>query len=152
MNYTSNHHLPQWIRSDRVRMDDFNAAMANIDAALTTAIAKADAAIAKADAAYSPENRSFVIGSYHGDGDESVQVKLGFKPSLVIISGIQECTSYEDTSDINRFFAITGDNKNVRNRVQITASGFTIYPIGTGGAYNPNLNVIGRTYDYIAFK
>ena len=31
MNYTNNYHLPQWERSDRLLMDDFNSAMANIE-------------------------------------------------------------------------------------------------------------------------
>jgi len=35
MNYTPNHHLPQWVSSDRVRMSDFNAAMANIEPGLS---------------------------------------------------------------------------------------------------------------------
>ena len=31
MNYTTNYHLPQWVESDRIMMEDFNAAMAGID-------------------------------------------------------------------------------------------------------------------------
>ena len=31
MNYTTNYHLPQWVESDRILMEDFNDAMANID-------------------------------------------------------------------------------------------------------------------------
>ena len=31
MNYTTNYHLPQWVESDRILMEDFNEAMANID-------------------------------------------------------------------------------------------------------------------------
>ena len=34
MDYTANHHLPQWEKSDRIMMDDFNAAMADIEAGL----------------------------------------------------------------------------------------------------------------------
>ena len=35
MDYTQNHHLPQWIKSDRIMMDDFNAAFASIDKGLS---------------------------------------------------------------------------------------------------------------------
>lgn len=35
MEYTKNYHLPQWVKEDRVLMDDFNAAMAGIESGLT---------------------------------------------------------------------------------------------------------------------
>lgn len=31
MEYTTNYHLPQWVETDRILMEDFNQAMANID-------------------------------------------------------------------------------------------------------------------------
>ena len=34
MTYTQNYQLPQWVKSDRILMDDFNDANAKIDAAL----------------------------------------------------------------------------------------------------------------------
>ena len=34
LNYTENYQLPQWVESDRVLMDDFNAANAKVDQAL----------------------------------------------------------------------------------------------------------------------
>ena len=34
MDYTQNYHLPQWVETDRLLMDDFNDAYAAIDAAL----------------------------------------------------------------------------------------------------------------------
>ncbi len=36
MNYTENYHLPQWVKSDRIMMEDFNAAMSSIEGGLTT--------------------------------------------------------------------------------------------------------------------
>ena len=32
MNYTKNYRLPQWVKEDRIMMDDFNAAMASMEA------------------------------------------------------------------------------------------------------------------------
>ena len=34
MNYTENYHLPQWVKEDRIMMEDFNAAMAGIEKGL----------------------------------------------------------------------------------------------------------------------
>ena len=34
MNYTTNYHLPQWVESDRIMMEDFNEAMEAIDTGL----------------------------------------------------------------------------------------------------------------------
>ena len=31
MNYTTNYHLPQWVESDRILMEDFNEAMESIE-------------------------------------------------------------------------------------------------------------------------
>ena len=35
MNYTTNYHLPQWVESDRIMMEDFNDAMASIETGLS---------------------------------------------------------------------------------------------------------------------
>lgn len=35
MEYTKNYHLPQWVETDRIMMQDFNAAMADIESGLT---------------------------------------------------------------------------------------------------------------------
>ena len=34
MDYTKNHHLPQWVKSDRIMMDDFNQMCRDIEAGL----------------------------------------------------------------------------------------------------------------------
>ena len=40
MNYTENYHLPQWVKDDRIMMEDFNAAMAGIERAFTDSSAE----------------------------------------------------------------------------------------------------------------
>ena len=84
MNYTKNYRLPQWVKSDRIMMDDFNAAMSSMESGMTRAEGKADAAAAAANAAkqtadtakqgadnaYSPSNKPFVAGTYVGTGAE----------------------------------------------------------------------------------
>ena len=44
MEYTTNYHLPQWVETDRIQMEDFNAAMASIDAGMQTIKENADTA------------------------------------------------------------------------------------------------------------
>ena len=51
MNYTKNYHLPQWVKEDRIMMDDFNRMCADMEAGLTQNAASAAAADAKAAAA-----------------------------------------------------------------------------------------------------
>ena len=43
MDYTQNYHLPQWEKTDRVLMDDFNSAMANLDEGISAAQSTAEA-------------------------------------------------------------------------------------------------------------
>ena len=44
MNYTTNYHLPQWVETDRIMMEDFNEAMAGIDGGIAgEAAARAEA-------------------------------------------------------------------------------------------------------------
>ena len=49
MNYTKNYRLPQWVKEDRIMMDDFNAMNSSIENGLTKTAAAANAA--KTDAA-----------------------------------------------------------------------------------------------------
>ena len=37
MNYTTNYHLPQWVESDRIMMEDFNQMCTNIESGLNQA-------------------------------------------------------------------------------------------------------------------
>ena len=39
MNYTKNYRLPQWVKEDRIMMDDFNAMTSSIVACLTSTAA-----------------------------------------------------------------------------------------------------------------
>ena len=36
MNYTTNYQLPQWVKEDRIMMEDFNDMTAKVDEALGT--------------------------------------------------------------------------------------------------------------------
>lgn len=45
MNYTEKYHLPQWVKSDRIMMEDFNAAMTNIESGISSAAAGAESSV-----------------------------------------------------------------------------------------------------------
>ena len=42
MDYTKNHHLPQWVKSDRIMMDDFNQMCRDIEAGLNKTASSSD--------------------------------------------------------------------------------------------------------------
>ena len=159
MNYTTNYHLPQWVESDRILMEDFNDAMAGIDqgiqgakAAAETAQTTADTAEQKAEAladAYTPSNQPFVVGTYVGTGEDTT-VTLGFRPKFVVISGMQPGTQSNSTSDWDRYFALCDGNV-LSGRVMFTDTGF-VARREISGAFYPVLHVEGRTYCYIAFR
>ena len=108
MHYTKTYRLPQWEKSDRIMMEDFNAAMAGIEsgiektdrdaagyaaqvqanaaalagkaqAAADAAMDAAQAAQQTADNAYCPGNVPYTVGSYAGNGTE-VLIDLGYQP------------------------------------------------------------------------
>ncbi len=164
MNYTKNYRLPQWVKEDRIMMDDFNAMNTSIESGMTKTAATANAARADAseakqtaDAAqqtagnaYCPDNKPYTTGTYTGNGG-SKDIHLGFRPSFVIISGMKETFNTNNLVDIDRFTGISSGGT-IRTRVKFSDTGFTVLPRGEGNHYLPDLNEEGRVYDYIAFK
>lgn len=100
METTTNYKLPQWVKADQIKMDDFNGAFGKIDAALK---ANADAAGGKADGAATSaaltnlaknlgtagHNCRIAVGSYTGQGrggqDNPVVFNCPFYPVLLLI-------------------------------------------------------------------
>ena len=164
MNHTKNYGLPQWELNDLIRMEDFNSAMSNIENGLNSnksaaeagdaelqrqvnaANAKAEAAQSAAGGAYSPAFKPYAVGSYVGNGQER-RVELGFRPSFVIISGMEHHIGNTPTAFTN-YVVMTGGHV-MSNEIWFTDTGFTVN--GSSG-WVPQLSVSGRTYDYIAFK
>lgn len=93
---TANYQLSQWVKSDRIQMDDFNSDNAKIDTALK-ALADKDTAMEAALA--SCGNCKIVYGTYTGNGKSGSANpnKLTFsgKPVLVIVQE-EEQTSNMD--------------------------------------------------------
>ena len=128
MNYTTNYHLPQWVESDRIMMEDFNEAMADIDQGLTEA--------------YSPDNLPYVIGSYNGNGGTQ-DINLGFQPRFLFITS-QIASSSKDCI----YLAMTGGN-DYSSTVTLKDFGFSVMH---GSMQYPYVNVSGRIYRYMAIR
>ena len=174
MNYTENYHLPQWAKSDRILMEDFNRMCADIEAGLTgnaedaraateaagnaaaaaleAAGNAADAAAkaqAKADAAYCPDYAPYAAGTYTGTG-ASLTITTGFQPRFVIVSGIK-------SPDPDFSLAAIAARGTMSSRVSFTATGFLVHPMTwSGGTLStpvyPDLSKANTTYSYIAFR
>ena len=71
MNYTENYHLPQWVETDRVQMEDFNEAMA------------------KLDKCFGEENRPYQSGSLtvpYTAAQSSTLLTFDFEPHHILIN------------------------------------------------------------------
>ena len=70
MDYTANYHLPQWVKEDRILMEDFNEAMSSIDQGIKgvdTTVTEGLAAVA-ANLGAAGKNARIAWGSYVGTG------------------------------------------------------------------------------------
>ena len=114
MNHTTNYQLNQWAKSDRIRMDDFNADNQKIDAALKAVV---------------DGTMQFITSSYVGDGTEDRVIDLGVTPKLAIVLGTysgassmislltpETCCNVVDSVNITTsFFALEGSMLHVKN-------------------------------------
>ena len=157
MNYTTNYHLPQWAETDRIMMEDFNDAMSDIDQGIKTAQSTADTAESKADAAqtaataaqttagaaYCPTNKPYMVGKYTGSGS-SQEITIGFKPTIVIITG----ENYYSSAEINwQHMGIFPLNQ-ISACISATDTGFSVHDLST----YPKLNEPRHAYAYIAYR
>ena len=167
MNYTTNYHLPQWVETDRIQMEDFNDAMAAMDRGMAEAKVAAEAAreaagtaqaaaeIAQSSAnavadAYTPGNQPYAVGSYTGTGAD-MTITLGFRPKFLILSGMESTITTNSTSTWDRYFGLC-DGSILSLRVAFLDTGFTVYARGGSRQNFPDFTDSGRTYCYIAFR
>jgi len=71
MNYTENYQLPQWEKSDRIMMEDFNDQNSKLESALNL---------------LATGQPKLIYGTYKGAGDTAQTVTVGFQPVWVIIA------------------------------------------------------------------
>ena len=138
MNHTQNYHLPQWEKSDRVMMDDFNQMCNRIESGIISAENSAKRAQDTA------EQLPYVIGTYTGNG-KTQDVEIGFRPSFLIISG----PIHHDSGSANAESVLIGRVNNIEYLAKITDQGVTVTEIES---FYPHLNWLGVMYNYIAFR
>ena len=148
---TANYQLSQWVKSDRIQMDDFNSDNAKIDTALK-ALADKDTAMEAALAGAG--NCQIVTGTYTGNGQagSSHPNTLTFpgKPLLVVVHSVER---YNTASE--RMVLVRGANwgfsehSNTYNSL-ITWGNTSVSWFDTDENYIRQLNISGRTYVYVA--
>lgn len=158
MNKTTNFDLPQWVKEDPIKMQDFNAAFASIDAALkaeTDARSEADGTAAEHITALAQTIANGKIcrikyGSYTGNGKygaaNAVSIECGFYPLLVMVN----------SSSSNHYWAVRGFDKfyynNRENEMTWGDTGVSWYYPQDDQYYPPSgnqMNAIDTTYYYL---
>lgn len=134
MEYTKKYHLPQWKKEDRVMMEDFNAAMAEIEAGLSDA---------KEEAVTKP----YVVGRYGGTGIIEQDIYVGFKPSVLIIFADQSGNNVNNTYGCIGIFS---EDITSADTITMTETGFHVHAYNSSLPF-PKMNFFAH-YTYIAFR
>lgn len=139
---TANYALNQWAASDQVLRTEFNADNSKIDAALAKK--------------FGTDNASLKVGTYTGNGGDSITVTTGFQPSLVIILSLSASGSYDYGLMIGNGtgqFLETMFNSRVihTDALQCTSTGFTVTHQPVSSSY-VGFNTEGCTCLYFAFR
>ena len=158
MNYTKNNRLPQWVKEDRIMMDDFNAMNSSIESGMTktaaqASAARADAAQAKQTAgnAFSMDYKPYATGHYTGTGADQI-INVGFRPSFAIVSAQGEAPQVGTTgSGVYALLGFSGGNA-LTGKIDFTDTGIICRKERSEGSYYPHLTYPGRVYDYILFR
>ncbi len=148
MQHTQNYQLPQWEKSDRIMMEDFNGAMSNIDTAIAGVKSEADAGIkeanSKADAAMT--RSLFVFGTYSGTGTD-LTITLGFRPKAILIT--ERCEKGDPVYTLQALLFLDGHDYGVitflDDGVKLTGQSLSAYR-------EPSVNYSPYNYAYVAFR
>ena len=146
MNQTPNYQLNQWDKTDRIRMEDFNADNAKIEAAIKGLEASTAQALAAAG------NCKIATGSYVGKGNYGASnpntLTFQFKPMFILL----KTNTPDPSSSIPRNFILTRPSSemgfNMNNMGSVSWSDTSV------SWYNKNaleqLSESNVTYWYIA--
>jgi len=107
MNYTENYQLPQWEKTDRIMMEDFNEAMLKLDGSVRV-----------------------VCGTYVGNSAASRSINLGFAPKAVFVCTDGGFTATDNSSKyLYGGLALKGHplQRSGVTALQLTDSGFSLY-------------------------
>ena len=114
MNHTTNYQLSQWVKSDQVKMEDFNADNAKIDAALAS----------HAAALAGKGNCRIEFQTYIGTATEygtAKRLTFSARPAFVFIMGQRDVRWLNGTSDYPLFL---GGYEAVRYQLTLTPGAF----------------------------
>ena len=138
MTETTNYHLSQWAKDDRIRMEDFNADNEKLDAALQT---------------LATGGLKMTVGSYTGTGthgsDNRNSLSFDFEPKFVYItSGSIWAVFFHGRTEGTTMYTSGPDSVTV----SWPAKGVRWYYSGsTSSAAMRQLNTSDTTYNYFAF-
>lgn len=100
-------------------------------------------------------NTPFVTGSYFGTGDSSKSIALDFEPSVVIViaKGLP-LMNVDHTNSKNYAMAAVGLQSGASLGIELTSRSFKVSNSSSSTVRNcyPQLNELGTTYFYIAFR
>ena len=145
---SQNLNLHLWEPDDDFLRTEFNENFTAIDAGLESTKGELETKIQTAQ--QTAEAKPYVTGSYVGNG-QSVKVKLGFRPSFLIICGTKAGIGESSSAVTADYKAFTGGNI-LPTLIIFTNDGFTVKHIDSNGYYRPRLCHSDRVYDYIAFR
>ena len=159
MKRTANYALPDWEKSDFIKMDDFNDAFGKLDAALkqtadtadevsrTAATAESVTAIAQ-DLGAGGKNCRIAFGSYVGDGrvgeNQPVSLAFDFYPAVILVT---RASGGRSTCFIHG--CSQADSTNGGNMIVTWTNGSVTWCYNGSSGYDMN-NGSGETYYYVA--
>ena len=182
MKYTEKYHLPQWVKEDRIMMEDFNQMCSDIEAglerntaeavranaqtaaeaanALAQAAAKAaaDAQMAQSTAdkavADAAKAPSKADAAYSASNSPYVVGKYtGTGREQTVLVGFRPRFLIIAGGETRSHCIIVGHDMNVSSHLVFTSTGFTVrVPQDMSVPREPLLSEIQRTYNYIAFR
>ena len=172
-NYTKNYHLNQWVKSDQVLMDDFNADNLAIDAAIKAVDAKADALSSGKVGNSEFNNLSQTVNdhtvqlakrgnckietrSYTGNGQNNTTVSLTFsaRPMLFLIFGTTSLFLASGSTETGTYIGSVDNGNSMggsfrSHTTSVTWSGSQAKI--TIDSFIPALNTKAETYRAFAF-
>ena len=162
MRKTANYGLPDWEKSDFIKMDDFNAAFGKIDEKLKAnadAVGAAGESLAAltTDLGSGGQNCRAVVGSYVGTGTygeaNKLTLQVPFTPLLVLIANPAESSSIIDRVPLWMRGLTKGSNGYSGYTVVLQWGEHSVswYTTNTNvnGPEHLQLNVSGLTYNYV---
>ena len=182
MNYTKNYHLPQWVKEDRIMMNDFNQMCQDMEAGLTknaqdlktgldknaqdaasaTAAASASASAA-AKKAQETANAALTKANAAYSPDQppyKIGTYTGNGAEVTVEVGFRARFLIIGIGGNSDTYFITGNTQGHPIYFQFTSTGFKVKKnemVNTGGVASPyeqppHLSINGQTYTYIAFR